>query len=44
MTKQELNHHLTLLRQLEKDRKLLASLETAGLADEAAGIRDDGMI
>ena len=41
MTKQELNHHLGLLRRLEKNRALLASLEAVGLADEAAGIRDD---
>lgn len=41
MTKQELNHHLALLWRPEKDRELLASLETAGLSDEAAGIRDD---
>ena len=41
MTKQELNHHRALLQRLEKNRKLLASLEAAGLADEATGIQDD---
>ena len=41
MTKRELNQHRTLLQRLEKNCKLLASLEAAGLADEAAGIRDD---
>lgn len=41
MTKRELNHHRALLQRLEKNHKLLASLEAAGLADEAAGIRDD---
>lgn len=41
MTKQKMNHHLTLQLQLEKNRTLAASLEAAGLADEAAGIRDD---
>ena len=41
MTKQELNHHLELVRRLEKHRALLASLEAAGLSDETAGIRDD---
>ena len=41
MTKRELNQHRTLLQRLEKNRTLLASLEAAGLADEAAGIRDD---
>lgn len=41
MTKQELNHHLALLQRLKKDRDLLAALDAAGLADEAACIRND---
>jgi len=41
MTRQELNRHLKLLQQLEKERELLASLEAAGIADEAASIRED---
>lgn len=41
MTKQELNHHLTLLQRLEEARGLLDSLEAAGLAAETAGILDD---
>lgn len=41
MTKQELSHHMELRKRLTSQRGLLASLEDAGLADEAAGIRDD---
>ena len=41
MTKHDLNHHLMLRKQLEKSRALLVSLEAAGLAGEAADIRDD---
>lgn len=41
MTKQELSHHLELRKRLTSQRGLLASLEDAGLSDEAAGIRDD---
>lgn len=40
MTKQELNHHLVMLQQLEKNCKFLVSLEAAGLVDEAANIRN----
>lgn len=39
MTKQDLNRCLTLRRQLERSRDLLASLETAGLTAEAADVK-----
>lgn len=41
MTKQELFHHMELRKRFASQQELLASLETAGLADEADGIRDD---
>lgn len=41
MAKRELNQHRILLQRLEKNHKLLESLEAAGFAEEAAGIRDD---
>lgn len=39
MTKQDLTRCLTLRRQLERSRELLASLETAGLTAEAADVK-----
>lgn len=39
MTKQDLNRCLTLRRQLERSRELLASLETASLTAEAADVK-----
>lgn len=44
MTKQQLFHHMELRKRLASLQELLASLETAGLADEAAEIRDDTAI
>ena len=40
MTKQDLTRCLILRRQLERSRELMASLETAGLADEAASVKE----
>lgn len=40
MTKQTLNRCLTLRRQLERSRELLASLDAAGLTAEAADVRE----
>lgn len=40
MTKQDLNRCLTLRRQLERSRELLASLETAGLTAEATDVKE----
>lgn len=39
MTRQELTHHVELKKQLAADLELLASLEAAGLATEAADIK-----
>ena len=41
MTKQQLSHHMELRKQFTEQQELLASLEAAGLADEAAGIREN---
>lgn len=40
MTKQALNRCLTLRRQLERSRELLASLEAAGLTAEATNVKE----
>ena len=40
MTKQDLNRCLALRRQLERNRELLASLETAGFTAEAADVKE----
>ena len=41
MVKQKLSHHMELRKRLASQQELLASLETAGLADEATSIHND---